>query len=409
MRLWTIILPLLLSVPAVAGNFEIQAAFASDPGGVEIQPNLGEPFWITVQYNVNQGESATMTVSNPWLKLASPTFYSEAGTRQATYGPLRFLSDESMTVSVVLGDTNSSLRIAPSRPGKSIEYFTPRTWNASFGASMQLNSGQTGPSDWLLPNAPSFGFQSVSVTDNFLSSLISGDVFKVKGDLAISSSFSATTSNVRVDSSALRRVGFASLKRLPADVKRFTKAEKLIESGDRSVKAFVSATLPRQFARTMPVFDAAKALFQATVARVQYVHNPVGLPSAGQALRTGIGDCGFYAAVFVAACRQAGIPARPITGFMAGTSAWHVWAEFYVPGHGWVPVDPSFADGVDPNGIYPLYFGVIPDLNQRVATAVGFEHSFGKTKVPILQSPLALVDANKVTAFQTWSSLIEIP
>jgi len=60
--------------------------------------------------------------------------------------------------------------------------------------------------------------------------------------------------------------------------------------------------------------------------------------------------------LFVAICRAIGIPARCVCGLRAGpsrlfrslgldtsdaTRAYHVRAEFYVPGYGWIPVDPS--------------------------------------------------------------------
>ena len=60
--------------------------------------------------------------------------------------------------------------------------------------------------------------------------------------------------------------------------------------------------------------------------------------------------------LFVAICRAIGIPARCVYGLRVGpsrlfsslglngddaTRAQHVRAEFYIPGFGWIPVDPS--------------------------------------------------------------------
>ena len=50
----------------------------------------------------------------------------------------------------------------------------------------------------------------------------------------------------------------------------------------------------------------------------------------------------------MALCRAAGVPAREIFGLRLGkqptqdVTGWqHCWAEFYLPGYGWVPVDPA--------------------------------------------------------------------
>ena len=60
------------------------------------------------------------------------------------------------------------------------------------------------------------------------------------------------------------------------------------------------------------------------------------------------GKCTDIHSVFVALCRAAGVPAREIFGIrlarkpVQDISKWqHCWAEFYLPGYGWVPVDPA--------------------------------------------------------------------
>ncbi|AJE03782.1 transglutaminase-like domain-containing protein [Geobacter pickeringii] len=60
------------------------------------------------------------------------------------------------------------------------------------------------------------------------------------------------------------------------------------------------------------------------------------------------GKCTDISSVFVALCRAAGVPAREIFGLRLGkketediTTWQHCWAEFFLPGYGWVPVDPA--------------------------------------------------------------------
>ncbi|MDM8538188.1 transglutaminase domain-containing protein [Desulfobacterales bacterium HSG17] len=60
------------------------------------------------------------------------------------------------------------------------------------------------------------------------------------------------------------------------------------------------------------------------------------------------GKCADISSIFVALARAAGVPSREIFGIRQGKKAvqdiskWqHCWAEFYLPGYGWVPVDPA--------------------------------------------------------------------
>lgn len=60
------------------------------------------------------------------------------------------------------------------------------------------------------------------------------------------------------------------------------------------------------------------------------------------------GNCTDFHSLFISLARAVGIPARFVMGFsMTGssgqTSGYHCWAEFYVQGRGWIPVDPSEA------------------------------------------------------------------
>jgi transglutaminase-like putative cysteine protease len=60
------------------------------------------------------------------------------------------------------------------------------------------------------------------------------------------------------------------------------------------------------------------------------------------------GKCTDISSVFIALCRAAGVPAREVFGLRLGKKAsqdittWqHCWAEFFLPGYGWVPADPA--------------------------------------------------------------------
>lgn len=60
------------------------------------------------------------------------------------------------------------------------------------------------------------------------------------------------------------------------------------------------------------------------------------------------GKCADISSIYVALARAAGVPAREVFGIRMGKkpsqeiTTWeHCWAEFFLPGYGWVPVDPA--------------------------------------------------------------------
>ncbi|HWR83817.1 MAG TPA: transglutaminase-like domain-containing protein, partial [Candidatus Deferrimicrobium sp.] len=75
-----------------------------------------------------------------------------------------------------------------------------------------------------------------------------------------------------------------------------------------------------------------------------------GWNTAPTVLERGNGSCSEYSFVFIAMCRAAGLPARYVgaVSIRGDDASWddvfHRWCEIYLPGYGWVPVDPSGGD-----------------------------------------------------------------
>lgn len=74
------------------------------------------------------------------------------------------------------------------------------------------------------------------------------------------------------------------------------------------------------------------------------------------------GDCGLQALLFVILCRISGIPARWQSGMSIDEDyvGGHDWAQFYLPGWGWLFADPSYGGGAYRAGSkmrHAFYFG----------------------------------------------------
>jgi len=82
------------------------------------------------------------------------------------------------------------------------------------------------------------------------------------------------------------------------------------------------------------------------------------------------GNCTDFHSLFMSMARAKGIPARFVIGFPMtadhGTvTGYHCWAEFYVKGKGWIPVDPSEASkSTDPARRAYLFGNLDPDRVQ---------------------------------------------
>jgi hypothetical protein len=194
--------------------------------------------------------------------------------------------------------------------------------------------------------------------------------------------FTAYITNTKLDPTAI----------LPYDTKsdlykRYTQPEKYIESTD---PAIVKAANEIAGTETNP-YLMAKKFYLYILDNVEYKQLHQGLNGAKYLLTNRVGECGDYSALFIAFARAKGIPARPVVGYWAisGTDQTHVWAEFYLEGIGWVPVDATIGQQGKDQREY--YFGNMD--NQRVILSKEFNTTLnppapdGK-KAPIMQVPM---------------------
>ncbi len=159
-------------------------------------------------------------------------------------------------------------------------------------------------------------------------------------DRTLSVSFHARSQERRV--SPLREQPVA----LPAEVKKYIQSDFWIPSNDRKVR-----TLAAQITKgKRGILQKARAVYDWTVDNTRRDPNVpgCGLGNVEATLASRSGKCADISSVFVALARAAGVPSREVFGLRLGepgqtdvTDGHHCWAEFYLPGTGWVPVDPA--------------------------------------------------------------------
>ncbi|MHC9543154.1 MAG: transglutaminase domain-containing protein [Vulcanimicrobiota bacterium] len=96
---------------------------------------------------------------------------------------------------------------------------------------------------------------------------------------------------------------------------------------------------------------ASKKIYDHVVNQVKYGFMPHltlgvnGKSESAYVYEKNHGDCGAQSLFYSALCRAVGIPSRCLGGMQLspGMNSYHFWAETYIPGFGWIPVDTSIA------------------------------------------------------------------
>lgn len=101
--------------------------------------------------------------------------------------------------------------------------------------------------------------------------------------------------------------------------------------------------------------STALQLMQALYGSLKYEKGATDVrTTASHALQLGRGVCQDFAHVMLAACRQVGIPARYVSGYLHSTrsaeingsgaldnAASHAWVDVFTPARGWISLDPT--------------------------------------------------------------------
>lgn len=195
---------------------------------------------------------------------------------------------------------------------------------------------------------------------------------------------------------------------IPPEVQKYTEAEFWIPSNDEKIRK-----LARQItAGKKGILAKARAVYDWTVDNTRRDPNipGCGLGNVEATLASRSGKCADISSVYVALARAAGIPAREVFGLRLGqpgqsdiTDGHHCWAEFYLPGTGWVPVDPAdvrkimLVKNLSPQAAKPYreyYFGAVDEYRivlQRGGRGLSFPEGNSR-KINYFMYPNAEVD-----------------
>lgn len=139
-----------------------------------------------------------------------------------------------------------------------------------------------------------------------------------------------------------------SKAQIPVPIRKYLESSEYVPADDKHIKKL--AKMATKGKKT--ILDKAQGVYDWVVENT--FRDPevqgcgLGIPGRTILQCKGGGKCADISAVYVAVARAAGIPARDVYGLRLAdpkngdiTSGFHCWAEFYLPGTGWVPVDPA--------------------------------------------------------------------
>lgn len=182
----------------------------------------------------------------------------------------------------------------------------------------------------------------LSIVDNSL-------LFTRDGDFSSASwSFSFTVNNTRKIFYLSANPSFPYADDLPVSVGSFLSFDELID-GSPAIRA-----------KAREIVSGVSDYLSAILAISAWVHDNVryslvepyksGVIGASSTLGDLRGVCDEYSVLAISLLRSVGIPARYVTGYSYGNVLGlsdfgpHAWVEAYVPGGGWLPIDPTYGE-----------------------------------------------------------------
>jgi hypothetical protein len=184
------------------------------------------------------------------------------------------------------------------------------------------------------------------------------------GELVVRVNFRGTRNAVAVEKIANVTPGKSELSRA-------LRADRMVTLSPRVQKLADEIT-----AGKTTTMDKAQAIYQYVMTTMKYDKTIPGWGNGDteRACDIKAGNCTDFHSLFISLARSEGIPTRFVIGFPLPQGdgkipGYHCWAEFYVAGKGWVPVDASDASKSHDPAVRAMLFGNLP--SNRVEFTMG--------------------------------------
>jgi transglutaminase-like putative cysteine protease len=175
------------------------------------------------------------------------------------------------------------------------------------------------------------------------------------GELVIKVSFRGTRNAVAMEK-------IANTMPSKSEIARALRADRMVTLSPRVKKLSDELT-----AGKTTTVDKAHAIYDYLVTNMKYDKTIPGWGNGDteRACDIKAGNCTDFHSLFMSLARAQGIPTRFVIGFPlpAGDGripGYHCWAEFYVDGKGWIPVDASDASKSSDPAVRAMLFGNLP-------------------------------------------------
>jgi len=127
----------------------------------------------------------------------------------------------------------------------------------------------------------------------------------------------------------------------------FTYAEDYLEVDDNAISSQSYVLMQN----VVTYCQGARNIYDYVIDSMNYSGYVTGDRGALAAMQSGSGDCTEYADLMIALSRASGVPARFIEGVTYSRDGFydegqtkHDWLEVFLPGSGWVPMDPTWGE-----------------------------------------------------------------